>query len=371
MGTASGDDFSIDTSSFVVEGDTGNVGIGTTTPSEKLDVNGNINIADGQYYKYGGQNALRLAKGTDAYYANTFVGLYAGNSSSTRQTALGYLAGNSNTGSNQTALGFYAGQSNSGTNQTAIGYSAGLSNTGAYQTALGYWAGSYNDGDYNTAIGRDAFNDWTADTGNALTVSSVDYANNQVTITGHGLTSNQNFKASTTGTMPTGLSTSENQWKVIDANTLEVITDSFTDAGTGTLTLTPKVIYSNSGAFGYNAEPDASNQIMLGNTALTQVKTSGSIYSSGTGDNYFAGNVGIGTTSPTAVLHLKAGTATASTAPLKFTSGTLLTTPEAGAVEFLTDAYYGTITTGASRKDRKSTRLNSSHTDISRMPSSA
>ena len=43
---------------------------------------------------------------------------------------------------------------------------------------------------------------------------------------------------------------------------------------------------------------------------------------------------GIGVASPTAVLHLKAGTATASTAPLKFTSGTNLTTAEAGAMEF-------------------------------------
>jgi hypothetical protein len=46
------------------------------------------------------------------------------------------------------------------------------------------------------------------------------------------------------------------------------------------------------------------------------------------------GRVGIGTTGPTAVLHLKAGTATASTAPLKLTSGTVNTTPEAGAIEF-------------------------------------
>ena len=46
------------------------------------------------------------------------------------------------------------------------------------------------------------------------------------------------------------------------------------------------------------------------------------------------GNVGIGTTGPTAYLHLKAGTATASTAPLKLTAGTLNTTPEAGAIEF-------------------------------------
>jgi hypothetical protein len=71
------------------------------------------------------------------------------------------------------------------------------------------------------------------------------------------------------------------------------------------------------------------------------------------GDNYAAFNepLRIGNyTSPTAWLHLAAGTATASTAPLKFTSGTLLTTPEPGAIEFLTDNYYATITTGGARK---------------------
>lgn len=47
-----------------------------------------------------------------------------------------------------------------------------------------------------------------------------------------------------------------------------------------------------------------------------------------------SGNVGIGVTGPTALLHLKAGTATASTAPLKFTAGTNLTTPENGALEY-------------------------------------
>jgi len=46
------------------------------------------------------------------------------------------------------------------------------------------------------------------------------------------------------------------------------------------------------------------------------------------------GNVGIGITAPTAILHLKAGTATANTGPLKFTTGTVLTTPEAGVMEY-------------------------------------
>src|ERR1043165_463763 len=83
---------------------------------------------------------------------------------------------------------------------------------------------------------------------------------------------------------------------------------------------------------------------------------------SGTGSNYrfitqnlglynsSLGKVGIGTSSPTAILHLKAGSTSASTAPLKFTSGSLMSTAEAGAVEFLNDSLYFTITTGAARK---------------------
>lgn len=63
------------------------------------------------------------------------------------------------------------------------------------------------------------------------------------------------------------------------------------------------------------------------------------------------GKVGIGIgVAPTARLHLAAGTAVANSAPLKFSSGNLLSTPEAGAIEFLSDAFYATITTGATRK---------------------
>lgn len=48
------------------------------------------------------------------------------------------------------------------------------------------------------------------------------------------------------------------------------------------------------------------------------------------GGKIFAG----GTTTPTALIHLAAGTATANTSPLKFTSGTNLTTAETGAMEY-------------------------------------
>lgn len=69
-----------------------------------------------------------------------------------------------------------------------------------------------------------------------------------------------------------------------------------------------------------------------------------------TDNSYFGGKVGIGIDPPTAMLHLKAGTASANTAPLKFNTGTVNTIAEAGAVEFTTDDYYATITTGAARK---------------------
>jgi hypothetical protein len=62
------------------------------------------------------------------------------------------------------------------------------------------------------------------------------------------------------------------------------------------------------------------------------------------------GNTGHGVLVPTALVHIAAGTATASTAPLKFTSGVSLTNPEAGTIEFTTDNLYFTITTGTARK---------------------
>lgn len=50
-------------------------------------------------------------------------------------------------------------------------------------------------------------------------------------------------------------------------------------------------------------------------------------------------------------LEIAAGGTAANSAPIKFNSGSLLTTPVVGAFEFLTDKFYGTITTGTARKE--------------------
>jgi hypothetical protein len=53
----------------------------------------------------------------------------------------------------------------------------------------------------------------------------------------------------------------------------------------------------------------------------------------------------------TAKQTFRASTTSASTAGIYLQSGTLMSTAEVGAVEFLTDKYYATITTGAARKE--------------------
>lgn len=73
-------------------------------------------------------------------------------------------------------------------------------------------------------------------------------------------------------------------------------------------------------------------------------------------------NLGIQTSSPTAKLHLGAGSATANTAPIKLTSGTLMTTPETGAIEYDGTHFYGTI--GSTRYQLDNT-INSANNGLS------
>lgn len=95
---------------------------------------------------------------------------------------------------------------------------------------------------------------------------------------------------------------------------------------------------------------DAMYDIYLGAANTGGTVTDGyGVYQANTKNNYFAGNIGIGIT-PTSKLTLAAGSATANTAPLKFTSGPIETTPRAGLVEYDGSAYY--FTTGTSTLGR-------------------
>ncbi len=79
------------------------------------------------------------------------------------------------------------------------------------------------------------------------------------------------------------------------------------------------------------------------------------------------GNVGFSQPNPTATMHVRAGTAIAGSAPLKFTSGTNLNTPETGAMEYDGTNLYFTPTTTV----RRTVLLNYSNTrtiDLASIP---
>lgn len=151
----------------------GNLGIGTTTPGQLLDVDGNINVSLDQWYGIDG-NRILANEGTN----NIFVGVGAGTANTTGSNNFfgGRDAGNSNNdGSNNTFLGTDAGASNdSADNNVFVGFRAGQQNTsgesntyvGSESGALndsvmnnvfvGFRSGALNTGSNNTFLGTDA-----------------------------------------------------------------------------------------------------------------------------------------------------------------------------------------------------------------------
>lgn len=327
LGSASGDDFTVDTDKLVVEGDTGNVGIGTTTPAYLLDVAYSNAVAGAlgaairtKNFNSAGSAEFR-AENNLGYSSRMFkLGSTYGSYKNIASNGLGFY--NDANGGNISILNdsttgkitMVAGAVNTTSHLTVdttgyVGIGAGLTSPAATIDILGN----------ATVRGLKVLNSSTAAVGGTETA----YFQNTST-TGQAsfiLENNRGSFESYGGFLYGGATNaSSNIFGQTRADKLFLFADGASNLGmyVGTTVAQPFVIGTN------NVER---MRILSG------------------------GNVGIGTTGPTAVLHLKAGTASAGTAPLKLTSGTLNTTPEAGAVEFLTDKFYGTITTGAARKE--------------------
>lgn len=252
---------------------------------------------------------------------NLFVGLNAGNFTLNAVAAVyegsfNVAVGDSTltsitTGYNNVALGYKALTLNTtGSNNFGLGaFSLEKVTTNGGNTAVGTESAEYTTGSSNTIVGKRA--------GQGVNGSST-YSNN----TAIGF---QSLQACTTG-----------------GNNITIgylAGDVITTGGSNII-------------IGISLDPTANN-------VSNQLNIGGVLYGSGM---YGTGSIGIGVipTNITARLHLPAGTTSASSAPLKLTSGSLNTTAEAGAVEFLTDQIYFTQTQNALRKEialREATRV--------------
>ncbi len=131
----------------------GKVGIATTSaPTQALDVNGNINIAEDNTFMIGDSTVLKIGPSI----TSTGVGIGASTTSTSNTTSVGYHAGFDSQQSNHVFVGAKAGENNKGHQMTALGYNAGRNNIGHAVVAIGSSAGDSLRADQAVVIGWQA-----------------------------------------------------------------------------------------------------------------------------------------------------------------------------------------------------------------------
>lgn len=219
------------------------VGIGTNSPVQKLHVNGNVNIALDSSFMINNRKVLWV-NGT----ANLFVGTNAGvsNSIGFSNAFLGYNSGTTNSvGSQNTFLGAESGSANlDGMMNSFVGRRAGFLNTnGNENTFIGAYAGQSNtEGQHNSFLGVTTGTSNTTGEENTFLGAHAGYFNQ--------IGNFNSFMGNFSGV--TNTSGSYNTLVGFEA-----------DVQSSNL--------SNASAFGYGAVVNASNTVIIGNTAVTSI----------------------------------------------------------------------------------------------------
>ena len=386
----------VGTNKLVVDRSTNNVGIGTASPSQQLEITGdfempNTTFADQSGIIYKGANRFIHDfnygnNGTVTTHGyNTFVGENAGNFTmgstatsvwdSSYNTGVGYQSLYSNTtGYDNSALGYRALYLNTtGGGNSAFGYQTLYSNTtGGDNTANGYWS-MYNntEGWNNTAVGF--FTLWFNTTGSGNTAIGDQTLLNNTTGYGNTAVGQTALYSNTTGFLNVAIG----QNSLYSKTTGNYNIGLGYRAGYGVTTASNNLFLGNQA--GDNVTTGSSN-IMIGYnidapsaTASNQLNIGNLIYGTninGTGTTLSSGNIGIGTTSPYAKLSVVGEivgsyfTATSTTATstfaggiklptsgrgLEFPDGTIQTTAAGGASQWTTSGsniYYNTGNVG-------------------------
>jgi hypothetical protein len=139
---------------------------------------------------------------------------------------------------------------------------------------------------------------------------------------------------------------------------MNIIPPTYSFVGASTITSSYNLYLQGAPLGGTNATISNTVTLGVGSNTVTNATNSYAIVASansGATNNYAlyitSGNSGFGVVSPTARIHLAAGTATANTSPLKFTSGTNLTAAEAGTVEYDGNRFYVSSLGTATRQE--------------------
>jgi len=263
---------------------TGNVGIGTNAPLQRLHVNGDINLPTGnglrinnliQFKQIGTLNSIAIGNraGVSANTTNAddniLIGFDAGLvTNSPYNTFIGTRAGWKNTtGGYNTFIGRDAGRNNlTGTRNLFFGVSSGFTNNGNDNVFIGYFAGYKNSTGFNNFFaGTNAGYNNTTGENNLMFGRDAGFNN-------------------TEGSRNTLLGLGAGA-RIVTGNNNTFIGFGANSIGANASTIT------NSVAIGASALVSASNSIILGST--------------GTG-----ARVGIGNTAPSARLHVTAGGST-------------------------------------------------------------
>jgi hypothetical protein len=302
----------------------GNVGIGTTSPLGVLEVKAPATAAS--------------ANGSSIGFSTG-----AGGSSSGNGGALNVTTGGASTG-NGGAVNFVTGSvSPSG-------------NGGAFSVTTGSVVGTGYGGNISMATGTGSGGgNFTITTGNGSQVGNVGGAFSVTTGNGTGFGGNISLTAGTGGTAGgnvkltagapagviqlmggnVGIGTTVpnvplqvNGWQPIHTGATIA---SFTNSSGSPLNILDEnygtgygpTLFANGASLGLALMATGPVRVVAGGSAAANEVA-----------RFTGAGVGIGTTAPTAKLQLAAGSAAAGTAPLKFTSGPLVSTPEDGAMEY-------------------------------------
>lgn len=343
----------------------GNVGVGVSSPGAKLDVGGDIRLSGGtQLLREVDTSTLSLMSATGVS-KGSYLKLWSDGAGSPGQV---------NLTSKGTGAMIFSNAPLASSVETEL---MRLTSTGGLGIGTNAPSEKLEVAGNIKASGTVTASDFILSGGGSLVGSFVQKAGDTMTgtlsVPSNGLVVGTNQLIATGGNIGVGVSSPAAKTEVrstTEALRLSYDASNFTSftaksagdlhvdtSGTGAVVIgsygaTSRTSISSDGALSVNSSTNSSftgtGNLGIGNSSPSEkLEVTGNIKNSG--NLLPAGNIGVGVASPTARLHLPASTTQPSSAPLKFASGTLMTTPEAGAMEYDGNNLYYTESAGTRR----------------------